>query len=108
MVSHTYVSNKGIATAERLATQWSAPAEASERQRTDVWERPVQTQTAFLPAQVNDGTPSGSRTSTIPSKCTESEKDALLCDHHKYKTSHHPPLSDQVVSDNGAHICALG
>jgi len=55
MVFHTYVSNEGITTTERLATQWSAPAEASERQRTDVWERPVQTQTASLPAQVNDG-----------------------------------------------------
>jgi len=64
---------------------------------TDVWERPVQTQTASLPAQVNDGTRSASRTSTIPSKCTEAEKGALLCDHHKYKTSHHPPLSDQAV-----------
>jgi len=107
MVSHTYVSNEGITTAERLATQWSTPAEASERQRTDVWERPVQTQTASLPAQVNDGTPSGSRTSVILSKCTKSEKGALLCDHHKYKTSHHPPLSNQAVSGNGAHYYAL-
>ena len=93
--------------AERLATQWSAHAEASERHRTDVWECPVQTQTASLPAQVNDGTPSGSRTLVIPSKCTESEKGALLCDHHTYKTSHHPPLSDQAVSSNGAHHYAL-
>jgi len=70
MVSDTYISNEGITTAERLATQWSAAAEASERQRTDVWERPVQTQTASLPAQVNDGTPSASRASAISSKCT--------------------------------------
>jgi len=105
MVSHTYVSNEGITTAERLSTQWSAPAEASERQRTDVWERPVQTSTASLPAQVNDGTPSASRTSTIPSKCTESEKGALLCDHHTH--SYVPPLIDQAVSGNGAHHYAL-
>jgi len=91
----------------RVATQWSAPAEASERQRTDVWERPVQIQTASLPAQGNDGTPSGSRTTAIPSKCAESEKGALLYDQHKYKTSHHPPLSDQAVSGNGAHHYAL-
>jgi len=74
---------------------------------TDVWERPVQTQTASLPAQVNDGTPSPSRTSAIPSKCTEAEKGALLCDHHKYKTSRHPPLSDPAVSGNGPHLYAL-
>jgi len=49
MVS-TYVPNEGITTLERLATQRSAPAEASEQQRTDVWECPVQTQTASLPA----------------------------------------------------------
>jgi len=73
---------------------------------TDVWERPVQTQIASLPAQVNDGTPSPSRTSIIPSKCTEAEKGALLCDHHKYKTSHHPHLSNPGVGGNAAHLYA--
>jgi len=31
MVSDTYVPNEGITTPKRLAIQWSAPAEASER-----------------------------------------------------------------------------
>jgi len=70
----------------------------------DVWEHHVHTQTASLPAQVNDGTPSPSRTSAIPSKCTEAEKGALLCDHDMYKTSHHPPLSDPAVGGNAAHL----
>ena len=74
---------------------------------TDVWERPIQTQTTSSPAQVNDGTPYPSRTSAIPSKCTEAEKGALLRDHHKYKSSHHPPLSDSSVSSNAAHLYAL-
>jgi len=74
---------------------------------TDVWERPVHTQIASLLAQVNDGTPYPSHTSAIPSKCTEAEKGALLCDHHMYKTSHHPPLSDPAVSGNDAHLYAL-
>jgi len=73
---------------------------------TDVWERPVQTQTTSLPDQVNDGTPSPSRTSAISSKCTKAEEGALLCDHHKYKTSHHPPLSDPGVGGNDAHLYA--
>ena len=65
MVFDTYVPNEGITTPERLATQWSAPAEASERQRTNIWERPVQTQTSSLPTQVNDGTPSASHISAV-------------------------------------------
>jgi len=73
---------------------------------TNVWERPVHTQTASLPAQVNDGTPSPSRTSAILSKCTEAEEDALFYDHHMYKTSHHPPLSDPAVGGNAAHLHA--
>jgi len=73
---------------------------------TDVWEHLVQTQTASSLAQVNDGTPSPSRTSVIPSKCTEAEKGTLLCDHHKYKTSHHPTLSDPGVGGNVAHLYA--
>jgi len=74
---------------------------------TDVWERPVQNQTASLPAQVNDFTPYPSRALAIPSKCTKAEKGTLLCDHYKYKTSHHPPLSDPGVCGNDAHLYAL-